>query len=72
MTASEHKRFLAGEPAAAELVVRRVGRIALPVAIAIVGDRQAAADVAQDVAVDVLRGLGRVDNPDSFDAWCDE
>lgn len=69
MATSEHKRFLAGDPAAAELIVRRVGRIALPVAIAIVGDRDAAVDVAQDVAVDVLRGVGRLDNPDSFDAW---
>ena len=69
MTAAEHKRFLAGDTAAAEAVVRWVGRITMPVAIAVLGDRDAAADVAQDVALDVLRGLHRLSNPESFDAW---
>lgn len=41
----------------------------MPVATAVVGDREAAADVAQDVALAVLRGLSRLSNPESFDAW---
>lgn len=69
MTAAEHQRFLAGDTAAAEAVVRRVGRITMPVAIAVLGDRDAAADIAQDVALDVLRGLHRLSSPESFDAW---
>lgn len=63
------ERSLAGDAAAAELVVRRVGRIALPLATAVLGSRDDAADVAQDVAVDVLRSLHRLRNADSFDGW---
>lgn len=69
MTASEHRRFLAGDIAATETVVRRAGRITMPLAISVLGDRDAAADVAQDVALDVLRGLRRLRNPETFDAW---
>jgi len=52
-----------------EAVVRAAGRIALPVAMAVLGDREDAADVAQDVALDVLKGLRRLRNPEKFDAW---
>lgn len=69
MTTSEHRRFVAGDEAVAEEVVRRTGRIALPLAMAVLGDRDAAADVAQDVALDVLRGLPRLRDPRSFNAW---
>ena len=69
MTAAEHQRFLAGDPDATESVVRHVGRITMPIATAVLGDREAAADVAQDVALDVLHGLHRLSNPESFDAW---
>ena len=63
------ERCLAGERAAAEVVVRRVGAIALPLATAVLGSRDEAADVAQDVAVDVLRSLHRLRDAASFDAW---
>jgi len=69
MTASEHRRFLAGDPAAREAVVRRAGRITMPLAIAVLGDREAASDITQDVALAVLRGLHRLSTPESFDAW---
>ena len=62
-------RCLAGDRAAAELVVRGAGRIALPLATAVLGSRDEASDVAQDVAVDVLRSLHRLRDPDRFDAW---
>jgi RNA polymerase sigma factor (sigma-70 family) len=52
-----------------EEVVRKAGRIALPIALAVLGDREDAADVAQDVALDVLKGMGRLRSPESFDAW---
>jgi RNA polymerase sigma factor (sigma-70 family) len=67
--AEEVRRARAGEPDAAEAVVRRTGRIALPLALAVVGNREDAADVAQDVALEVLRGLRRLRDPDRFDAW---
>lgn len=69
MTASQHQRFLAGDIAATEAVVRQAGRITMPLAIAVLGDRDAAADVAQDVALDVLRGVHRLSDPENFDAW---
>jgi RNA polymerase sigma-70 factor (ECF subfamily) len=37
--------------------------------MAVLGDREDAADVAQDVALDVLRGLRGLRNPESFDGW---
>lgn len=43
--------------------------IALRTATAIMGSREEAADVAQDVALDVLRSLDRLRDPEAFDAW---
>jgi RNA polymerase sigma-70 factor (ECF subfamily) len=60
---------LAGDAAAIEVLVRRVGRITLPLAVAVLGDRHEAGDVAQDVAVEALRCLGRLREPVRFDAW---
>jgi RNA polymerase sigma factor (sigma-70 family) len=59
----------AGERQATEAIVRRVGRIALPLAASVLGDRELAGDVAQDVAVDALRGLARLRELERFDAW---
>jgi RNA polymerase sigma-70 factor (ECF subfamily) len=47
----------------------RACRIALRTASAIVGSREEAVDIAQDVAVDVLRSIGQLRDPDAFDAW---
>jgi RNA polymerase sigma factor (sigma-70 family) len=69
MTPAEHRLFLARDQEIAEVVVRRTGRIALPLATAVLGDRDAAADVAQDVALDVLRGLRKLREPERFNAW---
>jgi RNA polymerase sigma factor (sigma-70 family) len=57
------------DPAAAELLARRACRLALRTSAAILGSRDDAADVAQDVAVDVLRSLRRLREPEAFDAW---
>ena len=43
--------------------------IALRTAAAIIGSREEAADVAQDVAVDVLHSLHKLREPEAFDAW---
>jgi len=63
------EQALAGDAAAAEFLVRRAGRIALPLAVAVLTDRDAAGDVAQDVAVEALSGLSRLREPDRFDGW---
>jgi RNA polymerase sigma factor (sigma-70 family) len=44
-------------------------KIAMGIAMAVLGNREDAADVAQDVALDVLRSLGRLREPAAFDAW---
>jgi RNA polymerase sigma-70 factor (ECF subfamily) len=62
-------RVRRGEPAATEALARRACRLALRTAGAILRGRDEAADIAQDVAVDVLDSLHRLRNPDAFDAW---
>lgn len=59
----------AAAPPSTEALARRAGAIALPIAAAALRDRERAADVAQDVVVDVLRGLPRLRDPAAFDAW---
>jgi RNA polymerase sigma-70 factor (ECF subfamily) len=44
-------------------------RIALRTATAILGSRERASDVAQDVAIDVLRGINGLRNPETLDVW---
>ena len=58
-----------GDPRATEVLARRACRLALRTAGAILHDRDAASDIAQDVAVDVLRSLRRLRDPRAFDAW---
>ena len=66
----DHVRaFWCGDAAAAEWLARRSCRLALRTASAIMRDREQAADVAQDVAVDVLEFLPRLRDPNAFDAW---
>lgn len=43
--------------------------IALRTAAGILGSRDEAADVAQEVALDVLKSLDRLRDPAAFDAW---
>lgn len=43
--------------------------IAFRTATAALGSREDAADVAQDVALDALRSLDRLRDPQAFDAW---
>jgi RNA polymerase sigma factor (sigma-70 family) len=52
-----------------ERVARAAMTIALRTAAAIMGSREEAADVAQDVAVDVLRSLDTLREPAAFEAW---
>ena len=63
------ERCQRGDPAAAEALARRACRLALRTSGAILRGREEAADVAQDVAVDVLRSVHRLRDPQAFDAW---
>jgi RNA polymerase sigma-70 factor (ECF subfamily) len=65
----EVRRFRDGDAFAAEVLARRACRLALRTAAVILDSRDEASDVAQDVAVDVLRSLAKLRQPDAFDAW---
>ncbi len=63
------RSFRAGDGDAAEPLARRALRMSLRTASALMRSREDAADVAQEVAVDVLGSLGRLRDPEAFDAW---
>jgi RNA polymerase sigma factor (sigma-70 family) len=65
----ELRRFRAGDDAAAAVLARHACRLALRTAAVIVQSRDEAADVAQDVAIDVLGSLSKLRDPAAFDAW---
>jgi RNA polymerase sigma factor (sigma-70 family) len=67
--AGEVLRLRAGDPVAEDQLARRACRLALRTAAAILHTREEAADVAQDVGVDVLRSLHKLRDPAAFDAW---
>jgi RNA polymerase sigma-70 factor (ECF subfamily) len=54
---------------AKEVLARRACTLALRTAAAILRSREAAVDIAQDVALDVLGSVHRLRDPDAFDAW---
>jgi RNA polymerase sigma factor (sigma-70 family) len=54
---------------AREDLARRAMEIALRTAAPMLGSREEAADVAQDVALDVLKALPKLREPEAFDAW---
>jgi RNA polymerase sigma factor (sigma-70 family) len=63
------RRSWRGDEVATEALARRACRLALRTSAAILHSREDAADVAQDVAVDVLGSLHRLRDPAAFDAW---
>jgi RNA polymerase sigma-70 factor (ECF subfamily) len=63
------RRHRGGEHAASDWLARRTLTIALRTATAVTGSREQAADIAQDVAVQALRGVGRLNDPERFDVW---
>jgi RNA polymerase sigma factor (sigma-70 family) len=67
--AAEVGRLRGGDPEAAETLARRATRLALQTAAALLESREEASDIAQDVAVDALRSLGKLRDPEAFDAW---
>lgn len=67
--AEEVKRYREGDAAAAAALATRATTLALRTAAALLESREEAGDVAQDVAVDVLRSLAKLRDPGAFDAW---
>lgn len=67
--ADEVLRARGGDPRAVEALARHACRLALRTAATIMQSREEAADVAQDVAVEVLRSLPKLRSPEAFDAW---
>jgi RNA polymerase sigma-70 factor (ECF subfamily) len=65
-TVSDARR---GDDAALEQLARHALRLALRTAAATLGSREDAADVAQEVALEALRGLHKLRDPERFDAW---
>lgn len=67
--ANQVRRFRAGHGDAVEPLARRALRLSLRTASALMRSRDDAADVAQEVALDVLGSLGKLRDPEAFDAW---
>jgi len=63
------RRCREGDPAATEALARRASRLSLRTAAALLESREEAGDVAQDVAIDVLRSLHGLRDPEAFDGW---
>ena len=63
------RRLQAGDREAAERLGGHACRLALRTAGAILSSRDQAADVAQDVAIDVLGSIGKLREPQAFEAW---
>jgi RNA polymerase sigma-70 factor (ECF subfamily) len=62
-------RARAGDKEAVDFVAHRALTLALRTSAATIGSREEAADVAQEVAIDVLRGLRSLRDPSHFDTW---
>jgi RNA polymerase sigma factor (sigma-70 family) len=60
---------ISGDAFAREAVAERASTLALRTATGALGNRQDGADVAQDVAVDVIRQLASLRDPIAFEAW---
>lgn len=63
------RRFSDGDPAAAEALAHRACQLALRTASLILQSRDEAGDIGQEVAIDVLRSISKLRDPDAFDAW---
>ena len=67
--ATEVERCRSGDSRAREQLARRATKLSLRTAAALLGSREEAGDVAQDVAIDVLRSLHGLRDPETFDGW---
>lgn len=63
------RRARRGDPRAREAIMERVLTSSLRTAIGVLGNRDEASDVAQEVGIRVLTHLGRLRRLDRFDVW---
>jgi RNA polymerase sigma-70 factor, ECF subfamily len=63
------RRARAGDADAIDVLARRALKLALRTSVATLGSRDEAADIAQETAIDALRDLGSLREPELFDAW---
>lgn len=66
---AEVRRSREGDPTATESLARHATRLALRTGAALLESREEAGDIAQDVAIDVLRSLHGLRDPEAFDGW---
>lgn len=64
-----NRHLLTRERHADDVLIERALRIATRAALGVLGDREAAADVAQDVALVALRKHSSIRDPAAIDAW---
>jgi len=72
MTTIDHAPSLAVSGSGAltdDRVARRALQVARRTALGVLGDTEAAADVAQDVAITAVRRAGSLRDPAALDAW---
>ena len=72
MTTIDHAGLLAASAPGAltdDQVARRAIQVARRTALGVLGDAEAAADVAQDVAITAVRRAGSLRDPAALDAW---
>ena len=72
MTTIDHAGALVASRAGAlsdEQVAGRALRVARRTALGVLGDPEAAADIAQDVAITAIRRAGSLRDPAALDAW---
>jgi RNA polymerase sigma factor (sigma-70 family) len=68
-TAQQIAATIGGAPDAREAIAARAYALALKTAAGVLGTREGAADIAQDVAVLTLRRLAQLREPAAFDGW---
>jgi RNA polymerase sigma factor (sigma-70 family) len=68
-SANAVRRWRDGDSGAADELAHSAMRLALRTAAALVESREEAADIAQEVAIDVLGSLDKLRDPEAFDAW---
>ena len=59
----------AGDADSLALLAKRAATLALRTASALISDREDVRDISQDVALEVLRSLEQLRDPEAFDAW---
>lgn len=63
------RHAIQGDPGTIDQLAERACTLALRTALLVTGDDALAREIAQDVAVDAVRGLSKLNEPKAFDGW---